>query len=112
MARNRPAKSHGIRFVNEDEREVFYTRESFAPVMLRGIPLLLVAAAAAAGVQLWQGSPQLTAIVAAAGVALTLLTRVVGLAKAASQKVVVSILTEQPDLPVEQVVKLALKQIK
>jgi Holliday junction DNA helicase RuvA len=35
-----------------------------------------------------------------------------GFAPAPTQKVVVSILTEQPDLPVEQVVKLALKQIK
>ena len=35
-----------------------------------------------------------------------------GFAPAPSQKVVVSILQQQPDLPVEQVVKLALKQIK
>ena len=35
-----------------------------------------------------------------------------GFAPAPTQKVVVQILTEQPDLPVEQVVKLALKQIK
>ena len=35
-----------------------------------------------------------------------------GFSPAPSSKVVVSILTEQPDLPVEQVVKLALKQIK
>ena len=35
-----------------------------------------------------------------------------GFAPAPSQKVVVAILQEQPDLPVEQVVKLALKQIK
>lgn len=35
-----------------------------------------------------------------------------GFAPAPSQKVVVAILKEQPDLPVEQVVKLALKQIK
>lgn len=35
-----------------------------------------------------------------------------GFSPAPSAKVVVSILTEQPDLPVEQVVKLALKQIK
>ena len=35
-----------------------------------------------------------------------------GFAPAPSQKVVVQILQEQPDLPVEQVVKLALKQIK
>ena len=35
-----------------------------------------------------------------------------GFAPAPTQKVVVSILTAQPDLPVEQVVKLALKQIK
>ena len=35
-----------------------------------------------------------------------------GFAPAPTQKVVVSILGEQPDLPVEQVVKLALKQIK
>ena len=35
-----------------------------------------------------------------------------GFAPAASQKVVLSILQQQPDLPVEQVVKLALKQIK
>ena len=35
-----------------------------------------------------------------------------GFAPAPSAKVVVSILTEQPELPVEQVVKLALKQIK
>jgi Holliday junction DNA helicase RuvA len=35
-----------------------------------------------------------------------------GFAPAPTQKVVVSILQEQPDLPVEQVVKLALKQIK
>jgi Holliday junction DNA helicase RuvA len=35
-----------------------------------------------------------------------------GFAPAPTQKVVVAILTEQPDLPVEQVVKLALKQIK
>ena len=37
---------------------------------------------------------------------------ILGFAPAPTQKVVVSILTEQPDLPVEQVVKLALKQIK
>ena len=35
-----------------------------------------------------------------------------GFAPAPSQKVVVQILTEQPDAPVEMVVKLALKQIK
>ncbi len=35
-----------------------------------------------------------------------------GFAPAPSQKVVVSILQDNPDLPVEQVVKLALKQIK
>ena len=35
-----------------------------------------------------------------------------GFSPAPSAKVVVSILTEQPDLPVEQVVKLALKMIK
>ena len=35
-----------------------------------------------------------------------------GFAPAPSAKVVVAILTEQPELPVEQVVKLALKQIK
>ena len=35
-----------------------------------------------------------------------------GFAPAPSTKVVVAILTEQPSLPVEQVVKLALKQIK
>ena len=35
-----------------------------------------------------------------------------GFAPAPSAKVVVAILKEQPDLPVEQVVKLALKQIK
>ncbi len=35
-----------------------------------------------------------------------------GFAPAPSQKVVVSILKQQPDLPVEQVVKMALKQIK
>jgi Holliday junction DNA helicase RuvA len=35
-----------------------------------------------------------------------------GFAPAPTQKVVLQILQEQPDLPVEQVVKLALKQIK
>jgi len=35
-----------------------------------------------------------------------------GFAPAASAKVVVEILTEQPQLPVEQVVKIALKRIK
>ena len=35
-----------------------------------------------------------------------------GFAPAASQKMVVSILKETPDAPVEEVVKLALKQIK
>jgi Holliday junction DNA helicase RuvA len=35
-----------------------------------------------------------------------------GFSPAPSAKVVMAILTEQPDLPVEQVVKLALKQIK
>lgn len=35
-----------------------------------------------------------------------------GFSPAPTQKVVVSILQEQPDMPVEQVVKLALKQIK
>ena len=35
-----------------------------------------------------------------------------GFPPAPSAKVVVSILKEQPELPVEQVVKLALKQIK
>ena len=35
-----------------------------------------------------------------------------GFAPAPSQKVVVQILQEQPDAPVEVVVKLALKQIK
>ena len=35
-----------------------------------------------------------------------------GFSPAPSAKVVVSILTEQPELPVEQVVKLALKMIK
>ncbi|MBR1505302.1 MAG: Holliday junction branch migration protein RuvA [Prevotella sp.] len=35
-----------------------------------------------------------------------------GFSPAPTQKVVVAILAEQPDLPVEQVVKLALKQIK
>ena len=35
-----------------------------------------------------------------------------GFAPAPTQKVVVQILQDQPQLPVEQVVKLALKQIK
>ena len=35
-----------------------------------------------------------------------------GFSPAPSAKVVITILKEQPDLPVEQVVKLALKQIK
>jgi Holliday junction DNA helicase RuvA len=35
-----------------------------------------------------------------------------GFSPAPTQKVVVAILKEQPDAPVEQVVKLALKQIK
>jgi Holliday junction DNA helicase RuvA len=35
-----------------------------------------------------------------------------GFAPAPSQKVVLAILQEQPDAPVEQVVKMALKQIK
>jgi Holliday junction DNA helicase RuvA len=35
-----------------------------------------------------------------------------GFSPAPTQKVVVSILQQQPDLPVEQVVKQALKQIK
>jgi Holliday junction DNA helicase RuvA len=35
-----------------------------------------------------------------------------GFAPAPSQKVVVAILTEQPDMPVEQVIKEALKRIK
>ena len=35
-----------------------------------------------------------------------------GFSPAPTQKVVIQILQEQPDLPVEQVVKLALKQIK
>ena len=43
--------------------------------------------------------------------ALSALT-MLGFSPAPSAKVVVSILTEQPDMPVEQVVKLALKQIK
>ena len=49
-----------------------------------------------------------TAIKDEAVSALTML----GFSPAPSAKVVVSILTEQPDLPVEQVVKLALKMIK
>ena len=35
-----------------------------------------------------------------------------GFSPAPTQKVVIQILQEQPELPVEQVVKLALKQIK
>jgi Holliday junction DNA helicase RuvA len=35
-----------------------------------------------------------------------------GFAPAPSQKIVVTILTEQPDMPVEQVIKEALKRIK
>jgi Holliday junction DNA helicase RuvA len=35
-----------------------------------------------------------------------------GFSPAPSQKVVLAILQEQPDAPVEQVVKMALKQIK
>ena len=35
-----------------------------------------------------------------------------GFAPAPSQKIVVAILTEQPDMPVEQVIKEALKRIK
>ena len=53
-------------------------------------------------------SPVNTAVRDEAVAALTML----GFAPAPTQKVVVQILQEQPTLPVEQVVKLALKQIK
>ena len=53
-------------------------------------------------------APVNTAVRDEAVAALTML----GFAPAPSQKVVVQILQEQPDAPVEQVVKLALKQIK
>lgn len=53
-------------------------------------------------------APVNTAVRDEAVAALTML----GFAPAPSQKVVVTILQEQPDTPVEQVVKLALKQIK
>ena len=53
-------------------------------------------------------APVNTAVRDEAVAALTML----GFAPAPSQKVVVAILQEQPSLPVEQVVKLALKQIK
>ena len=53
-------------------------------------------------------APVNTAVRDEAVSALTML----GFAPAPSQKVVVQILQEQPDAPVEQVVKLALKQIK
>ena len=53
-------------------------------------------------------APVNTAVRDEAVAALTML----GFAPAPSQKVVVAILQEQPDAPVEQVVKLALKQIK
>jgi Holliday junction DNA helicase RuvA len=53
-------------------------------------------------------APVNTAVRDEAVAALTML----GFAPAPSQKVVVAILQEQPDTPVEQVVKLALKQIK
>lgn len=53
-------------------------------------------------------TPVNTAVRDEAVAALTML----GFAPAPSQKVVVAILQEQPDTPVEQVVKLALKQIK
>ncbi|MBP5776627.1 MAG: Holliday junction branch migration protein RuvA [Prevotella sp.] len=53
-------------------------------------------------------APVNTAVRDEAVAALTML----GFAPAPSQKVVVAILKEQPDAPVEQVVKLALKQIK
>ena len=53
-------------------------------------------------------APVNTAVRNEAVAALTML----GFAPAPSQKVVVAILQEQPDTPVEQVVKLALKQIK
>ena len=54
------------------------------------------------------GTPVNSAVKDEAVSALTML----GFAPAPTQKVVVSILSEHPDLPVEQVVKLALKQIK
>ena len=53
-------------------------------------------------------APVNTAVRDEAVAALTML----GFAPAPTQKVVVAILNDQPDLPVEQVVKLALKQIK
>jgi Holliday junction DNA helicase RuvA len=53
-------------------------------------------------------APVNTAVRDEAVAALTML----GFAPAPTQKVVVAILQEQPSLPVEQVVKLALKQIK
>ena len=53
-------------------------------------------------------SPVNTAVKDEAVSALTML----GFSPAPTQKVVLKILQEQPDLPVEQVVKLALKQIK
>ena len=53
-------------------------------------------------------APVNTAVRDEAVAALTML----GFAPAPSQKVVVAILQEQPDTPVEQVVKLALKQIR
>ena len=54
------------------------------------------------------GTPVNSAVKDEAVSALTML----GFALAPTQKVVVAILSEHPDLPVEQVVKLALKQIK
>ena len=54
------------------------------------------------------GTPVNSAVKDEAVSALTML----GFAPAPTQKVVVAILSEHPDLPVEQVVKLALKQIK
>ena len=54
------------------------------------------------------GKPVNSAVKDEAVSALTML----GFAPAPTQKVVVAILSEHPDLPVEQVVKLALKQIK
>lgn len=75
MASNRPAKVHGITMIREDEYEVFSTHASIAPILLRGIPLLLLAAAAAIGVHVWKQDAGLTATVAGIAVAVVVLSR-------------------------------------
>lgn len=69
-------KLHGIEFDSPDEREVFHAKESWIPVVLGGIPLILLGIVALVIASSFFNSLQVGLIILGICVAIALITRV------------------------------------